>query len=92
MALISQPGTNAVDDQQKPEDGDRITAINPNWRQFFGAAYNILIALTMSGTTTQRPTGFLWVGRPYLDTTLNKPIWVKTTSPIVWIDATGGIV
>ncbi|WP_161883840.1 hypothetical protein [Deinococcus alpinitundrae] len=47
-----------------------------------------------SGTTANRPTTttvpYLYVGMPYYDTTLNKPIWVKTASATpVWVDATG---
>jgi len=50
-------------------------------------------ALQESGTTAQRPTVRLWVGRPYFDTTLGQPIWVSAVSPsVVWVDATGSTV
>jgi hypothetical protein len=43
-----------------------------------------------SGTTAARPTTGLYVLKPYLDTTLGKPVWLKTVGPpAVWIDATG---
>lgn len=44
-----------------------------------------------SGPTTSRPTDAnLKVGQPYFDTTLGKPIWLKTIGPPqVWVDATG---
>ena len=42
-----------------------------------------------SGTTANRPTTGVYVGYQYFDTTLGKPIFVKTTSPIVWVDAVG---
>jgi len=86
MALISQPPTNAVDTQ----DGTlRIAGPSEGWRNFFVAVFNICNALTMSGTTAQRPTTLLWVGRPYLDETLGIPIWLKSITPTVWIDGTG---
>jgi hypothetical protein len=42
-----------------------------------------------SGTTGNRPTVGLYVGYPYFDTTLGKPVWCKTTSPVAWVDSTG---
>jgi hypothetical protein len=44
-------------------------------------------AANRSGTTAQRPTTSP-VGFSYYDTTLNKPVWLKTT-PSTWVDATG---
>jgi hypothetical protein len=42
------------------------------------------------GATAQRPTSAtVAIGQPYFDTTLNKPIWLKSIAPDVWIDATG---
>jgi hypothetical protein len=84
--LISPPGTTAVDEQ----DGKgKITGVNGGWRNFFSAVYNICNALTMSGTTANRPSAGLWVGRMYFDTTLGKPIWFKSPG---WVDAAGGAV
>lgn len=44
------------------------------------------------GTTANRPTINLFIGYPYYDTTLAKPIWCKQVSPAVWGDATGATV
>ena len=51
------------------------------------------------GTTAQRPVlptalsdVVLYAGQQYFDTTLNKPIFVKNTNPMQWVDATGTIV
>lgn len=45
-----------------------------------------------AGTTAQRPPNGP-VGMSYFDTTLGKPVWLKTASvggtPAVWVDATG---
>lgn len=61
------------------------------WQSWFSDAFNFLQALTSSGTTANRPTKFIWTGRTYYDTTLNKPIWVKnmTGATVNWVDATG---
>jgi hypothetical protein len=40
------------------------------------------------GTTAQRPTSGTYPGQPYLDTTLNKPIW-RNGANTGWIDASG---
>lgn len=50
-------------------------------------------AVMQRGTTSQRPTANLWIGRPYYDTTLNLPIWVNAVAPsVVWKDAAGNTV
>jgi len=63
--------------------------VSKGWKEFFSAAQQILFAVSQSGTTAQRPTQFLWVGRPYFDTTLGFPVW--WTGPAVpdWVDSTG---
>lgn len=43
-----------------------------------------------TGTTAQRPTGVA-IGYQYFDTTLGKPIFLKTL-PAVWVDAAGATV
>ncbi len=68
------------------------------WTTFFSNVFNIVNAITLSGTTANRPTKFIWIGRPYFDTSLGanggKPIWVASVSAGVatWVDATGAIV
>jgi hypothetical protein len=44
----------------------------------------------LSGITSARPSTDLYVGMPYFDTSLGKPIWYKTGT--TWIDATGATV
>lgn len=60
------------------------------WAGWFSTAQNILTACSTAGITTSRPTKNQYQGMPYFDTTLGKPVWLKTpgTSP-VWVDATG---
>lgn len=45
-----------------------------------------------SGTTAERPTKNLWVGRRFFDTTLGYPVYVKTVATQVWVDGTGTVV
>lgn len=68
------------------------------WAKWFSDLWNALygpqpmIQAVRSGTTAARPADGVIVGSMYLDTTLNKPVWVKSLGPIVWIDATGAVV
>ena len=78
MALIAQPPNSAL----VTPDG----MASPGWSPFFSAVFRLLTAMTQSGTTAQRPTTFLWVGRFYYDTTLAMPIWYKGPG---WIKADG---
>jgi hypothetical protein len=43
--------------------------------------------VSTQGTTASRPTDAT-VGFTYYDTTLGKPVWLKT-APSTWVDATG---
>lgn len=65
---------------------------SPAWMSFMTRIKDFIIWRSQYGTTAQRPTKGLEIGTPYFDTTLNKPIWLKTVSPIAWVDATGGAV
>ena len=76
--MINAPPTTAVD-----KNGD---SVSQSWLSFFNSVYGILSALTQSGTSDQRPTKLLWVGRTYFDTTLGKPIWY---SGLGWVLADG---
>jgi hypothetical protein len=59
------------------------------WLEFFSDAYFTIAGLQQSGTTANRPTKRLYVGLPYFDTTLNRPIWYTGTN---WIRADGVVV
>jgi parallel beta-helix repeat protein len=66
---------------------------NKNWVSFVdgaGKARVVTFAL-QSGNTAGRPSNAV-VGQPYFDTTLGKPVYCKSTSPNVWVDATGATV
>ena len=74
------PSAPVVDDKQMP---------TVPFLQWFSRIHTIALAVRSSGTTAQRPTSSLWVGRTYFDTTLGKPIWYKNPG---WVDATGAAV
>lgn len=83
MSLSPIPTDRMIDKAHKSE-------ISELWLSWFGSIQFWLFPLGQNGTTAKRPTTNLYVGRPYFDTTLTKPIWVKAISPsIVWVDATG---
>lgn len=72
MAIINQPPTTPFDMQ---DSEGRLMAPAEGWRNFVNAAYSICNAMTLSGTTAQRPVTFLWSGRRYMDTTVGLPIF-----------------
>lgn len=62
------------------------------WKQWFQRIQTIASSLQQSGTTAQRPTTNLWIGRRYFDTDLGMPIWVTAVSAsgvATWSGATG---
>jgi hypothetical protein len=71
-----------------PVVDDKMRVTLP-WLQWVSRIQRIVSAVQQSGTTAQRPTTLLWIGRTYFDTTLGKPVWVDSVSPAVWVDATG---
>lgn len=56
------------------------------WLAFFSQVSSIVTAMTLSGTTVNRPVKFLWIGRNYFDTTLGFMIWYNGT---IWVNASG---
>lgn len=79
------PSNNPVID---PTDG----TMSASWLQWVSRTHAIVITGQQSGTTANRPTTQVWIGRQFYDTTLNKPIFVSAVKPIVWRDAAGTIV
>jgi hypothetical protein len=79
---FSSPGT-----QQIADANGNVTDV---YAQYFSQMTRIVQTLQVSGTTAQRPTTNLWVGRFYYDETLGKPIWFHAFgSPDVWHDGAG---
>jgi len=63
--------------------------VDANWT----ALQNFCNALGQSGTTTQR-TAYtpLFIGQPWMDTTLGFQVNCLTLSPATWVDAAGVLV
>ena len=63
-------------------------------KSWLDEAYQLLFSIQQSGTTAQRPTSVLWIGRFYFDTTLGIPIWIKsvTASVATWVNGAGVVV
>jgi hypothetical protein len=85
--MIDKPPVNSSVDYQDPVT--KIWRVSQVWMRFFQAVFRICFAVSQSGTTAQRPTTELWVGRTYFDTTLGKPVWYEGPG---WVDATGSAV
>lgn len=86
MAVINNPPLQTSVDMIS---GGNALSVSQPWATFFSTAYNILAAVSQSGTTANRPTSFLYTGRTYFDTTLGLPIWYKIAG---WVNATGAAV
>lgn len=59
------------------------------WLQWFSQVNAVVNAAQQSGSTADRPARFLWLGRGYFDTTLGKPVYVRSVKPAVWVDGAG---
>ena len=85
----------ARNDFQMPDNEPVINADGKTsvaWSQWFARAHRILSAMQSSGTTADRPTTLLWIGRRYFDESLGLPVYVRSVTPTVWINAAGGVV
>lgn len=60
-----------------------------SWAQWLSRTHRAALASQQSGTTADRPTTLLWVGRFYYDEDLGYPVWLHSINPIVWHDASG---
>lgn len=72
--------------------GGGLQAFTSAWAGWFSTVQKILVATSSSGPTTARPTSGLYVGQFYMDLGLGKPIWLKSATGPVWVDASGAVV
>lgn len=71
--------------------GDALAVWTPAWSNWFSQAWAILVSEQQFGTTAQRPTRGLWIGRRFFDTDLGargKPIFVSKDGA-TWVLADG---
>ena len=71
---------------------DSSGSVTNPWQQWFSRVNSIVQTGQQAGTTANRPTSQVWIGRQYYDQTLNKPVYVSAVKPIVWRDAAGTVV
>jgi hypothetical protein len=84
VSAFDYPGyTPMVGDDKKPTLA---------WEAVFTRWQMIIAAEQQSGTTANRPTADLWIGRRFYDTTLNQPVYVASVKPTVWRDAMANVV
>ncbi len=57
--------------------------------QWLSWVHRVVSATTQHGTTADRPTTLLWIGRRYFDDTLGLPVYVKSVRPVVWVNGAG---
>ena len=96
-AVVNGPPTDELIDTSTTKGKSMDVAfmrarLTTGWQTFLSQLYQAALSVTMSGTTANRPTKLLWIGRRYFDTTLTKPVWVKAVSGAgvaTWCDATG---
>lgn len=62
------------------------------WYTWMARVNTLARSIQESGTTADRPTYLVWIGRRYYDTTLNMPVYVSSVGPVVWRDAAGNVV
>lgn len=71
---------------------DKQGRVTTRWSQWYTRINSICNANITSGVTADRPTKLLWIGRRYFDTTLGKPVYLKSLgSPNVWVDGAGTV-
>lgn len=58
------------------------------WTLFFTKLEELFNELLQTGTTAQRPAKSPFIGFMYFDTTLNRPIWARTSTTWVYSDGT----
>ena len=64
--------------------------VSKPWNTVFSRWQSILSAIVDKGTTAQRPTKNLWIGRIFYDTTLGAPVYLQSYPPAVWVPFGGG--
>ncbi len=89
MPINSVPANTIITDSKNG-------SLTREWQAFFASVHDWLGPVGQSGITANRPIDSsqnqLYIGQSYFDTTLGKPIWVKSKNPTVWVDATGASV
>lgn len=81
MADFDYPSNSKLVD----DEGNPTTA----WATLFSRWQDIISSAQQSGPTAKRPISPLYIGRRFFDTTLGKPVYLKSVRPSVWVDGVG---
>lgn len=80
----------------KDGNGNVISiTVRTEWASFFQVLQQIAFGASRAGATTGRPTSEFqgrYIGMPYMDTTLGKPVFLLHSSSNVWVDGSGAVV
>lgn len=82
--MINAPPNNSVLSENGPP--------SQWWADWFKQVFRVCFAQSQAGTTAQRPTKGLYIGRRYFDTSLGangRPVWYTGS---VWVDSDGNSV
>ena len=77
---------------QVPVWAAEIFPDRPDVQSFLHSLQNTTFNVSRSGPTASRPTKALdgrFISMPYFDTTLGLTVYLKSTSPDVWVNGTG---
>lgn len=73
---------------------DANNNLTTGWTAWLNWVHELVASARQSGTTAQRPTSGLWIGRRYMDMTLGYPVYVYSIAAgvVVWHNGAGGSV
>lgn len=88
---VQMPQANAPFTVQTDDERQSLTQ---EAAAFLSALQSISFYSTRNGPTASRPTGSSdrWIGMPYFDTSLGKPVFLKIASTNIWVDGSGAAV
>ena len=93
MATITGPKIQLPSAYQTLVDENGV--LHPEWQSMFRAIQQTTFNISRSGPTASRPTSSIkgyYIGMNFYDTTIGKPIYLTSTNPFIWKDASGAVV
>lgn len=69
--------------------GSNLVTMSKEFQAWIAQNWMYVQALGGYDVSTNRPTKNLYNGMMFFDSTLGKPIFLKSQNPSVWVDATG---
>lgn len=76
-----------------PEGTVETIDMKPEWAAYLAAVAAVAQSGTQAGSTSTRPPSSMprWVGMPFFDQTLGKPVFLKHASSNIWVLADGSV-